>query len=54
MVRERGKDTAARNARYTLANVPGFLRDRGDVWAGGAWQGQRLERPLAAARKAWG
>jgi len=53
MVRERGKDTAARNARYTLANVPGLLRERGDAWAGGAWRPQRLERPLAAARKAW-
>lgn len=53
MTRKRSKDTAAENARYSMANVPRLLGRRGDVWGGEAWRPQRLEKALTAARRAW-
>jgi bifunctional non-homologous end joining protein LigD len=52
MTRKRGRDTEAENARYTIANVPRLVGKRGDPWRD-AGKGQRLEKPLAAARKTW-
>jgi bifunctional non-homologous end joining protein LigD len=53
MTRKRGRDTAAENARHTIANVPRLLARSGDTWADGAWRPQRLEKALAAARRSW-
>jgi bifunctional non-homologous end joining protein LigD len=54
MSRKRERDTAAYNARYTVGNAPRRLGQEGDAWGGPAWRPQRLERPLAEARKKWG
>jgi len=53
MSRKRAKETEGEFARFTLKNAPARLAERGDLWGGTAWQGQRLEPALAQARTVW-
>jgi len=55
--RPRGKaalaGTEGEFARFTIANAPAMLAERGDLWGGASWREQQLEPALAAARATW-
>ena len=53
MARKRSRDTEHEFARFTIENVPRLLAERGDLWEGSHWPGQRLEPALERARTAW-
>ena len=40
-------------ARFTIANAPAMLAERGDLWGGASWREQQLEPALAAAQATW-
>lgn len=53
MARKRAPNTEAEFERFTLKNAGRLLAERGDLWSGKRWKPQRLEAPLARARKLW-
>jgi bifunctional non-homologous end joining protein LigD len=53
MSRKRTANPEAEFERFTLKNAGRLLAERGDLWSGKRWKPQRLETPLARARKIW-
>jgi bifunctional non-homologous end joining protein LigD len=53
MARKRAKETEGEFARFTLKNALSRLSERGDLWSGSHFSGQRLEPALAKARTVW-
>ncbi len=53
MSRKRAKETEGEFARFTLKNAAARLAERGDLWSGPHWSGQRLEPALERARAVW-
>ena len=53
MARKRAKETEGEFARFTLKNAPARLKERGDLWSGSRFAGQRLEPALDKARTVW-
>jgi bifunctional non-homologous end joining protein LigD len=53
MGRKRARGTEGEFARFTLKNAPQRAKERGDLWSGARFAGQRLEPALAKARTVW-
>ncbi|MBV9439543.1 MAG: ATP-dependent DNA ligase [Candidatus Eremiobacteraeota bacterium] len=54
MRRKRAPETTAEMRRWTIANVPALVAERGDPWRDEGWRPQTLEAALARARPLWG
>jgi bifunctional non-homologous end joining protein LigD len=53
MRKRRAADTTTEMRKFTIANVPAILAERGDAWSAALGSKQRLEPALKRARSVW-